>query len=41
MDDAGVEQRGGVCPDLGLDLLDGVTVSSIVQFRDVGDYPPH
>ena len=39
--DAGVEQGGGGCPDLGTDILGGDSVGNVVRVRDVGDDAAH
>ena len=39
--DAGIEQGGGGCPDLGPDILGGSAVGPVVRFMDAGDYTAH
>ena len=39
--DKGIEQGGGRCPDLGLDILGGISVIPVVSFIDVGDDVVH
>ena len=39
--DAGIEQGGIVCPDLGPDIHGGGSVGPVVQVRYVGEYATH
>ena len=39
--DAGLEQGGGGCPDLGPYLLGGGAVGPVVRIRNVGDNVVH
>ena len=39
--DAGFEQGGGGCLELGPDILGGSSVGTVVQVRDVGDGAAH